>query len=284
MRHIYPLFVFALLFMSNLLPTNAQIATPVECGYVGTDEITANFPTFLYGIDLTAGETITISVMPTGDGLAPIMRLYVGGRMTEFRTNGFRGRSQSIENFGVSSTGLHEIEIEASSDTTGQFTLSIGCILEDGTIINPGDVLPSAVDTVPPSMPEPVAPLFGFPGLASVDFINATKDPLIIGTAMTKAITPTGSEIFGFTLDANANDKLDLSVNRLSGNLNLGVVILSADNKVVFYGGLITSESLSTRLTLPTAGQYTIGVFRVDLLPPDAPEATAFQVTGTLNP
>ena len=27
-----------------------------------------------------------------------------------------------------------------------------------------------------------------------------------------------------------------------------------------------------------------IGVFRIDLLPPDVPEATAFQVQGTLNP
>jgi hypothetical protein len=41
---------------------------------------------------------------------------------------------------------------------------------------------------------------------------------------------------------------------------------------------------LNTRFTLPTAGQYTIGVFRIDLLPPAAPEATAFQVQGTLNP
>jgi hypothetical protein len=35
---------------------------------------------------------------------------------------------------------------------------------------------------------------------------------------------------------------------------------------------------------LAAVSTYTIGVFRVDLLPPDAPEATAFQVQGTLNP
>lgn len=101
---------------------------------------------------------------------------------------------------------------------------------------------------------------------------------------MAGAITPNGGEIMGFTLDAAAGDTLDLAVNRVSGNLNLGLVVLSADNKVVFQASLVTSQTLNTRFTLPSAGTYTIGVFRVDLLPPAAPEATAFQVTGTLNP
>jgi len=60
--------------------------------------------------------------------------------------------------------------------------------------------------------------------------------------------------------------------------------LLSADNQVVFQASLITSDTLTTRFTLPTAGTYTIGLFRIDLLPPDAPEATAFQITATLNP
>jgi len=60
--------------------------------------------------------------------------------------------------------------------------------------------------------------------------------------------------------------------------------VLSADNQVVFQASLVTSTTLNTRFTLPSAGQYTISVFRIDLLPPAAAEATAFQVQGTLNP
>ncbi len=101
---------------------------------------------------------------------------------------------------------------------------------------------------------------------------------------MTGAITPTGGEILGYTLNASADDVLDLTFTRLSGNLNLGLVVLWADNQVVFQASLVTSETLSTRFTLPSAGQYTIGVFRIDLLPPAAPEATAFQLQATLNP
>jgi hypothetical protein len=88
----------------------------------------------------------------------------------------------------------------------------------------------------------------------------------------------------GLTFDGNVGDTFALDFSKLSGNLNLGLVVLSANNEVVFQASLVTSDSLSTRLALPSAGQYTIGVFRIDLLPPANPEATAFQITGTLNP
>lgn len=188
----------------------------------------------------------------------------------------------------------------------GAYEIRLGCTLRDGTVIEPGDAVNNSTNAT--NLDVPAFSGVGFPGLRPVDFNSAVKLPLIVSSPvaaananasadtaqgesqinptipMTAAITPTGSEVIGFTIDAAANDKLDLAISRISGNLNLGVVVLSPDNKVVFYGGLITSESLSTRLTLPSAGQYTIGVFRVDLLPPDAPEATAFQVMGTLNP
>lgn len=122
----------------------------------------------------------------------------------------------------------------------------------------------------------------GFPGLPPVDFSKVAKLPLPMDMPMGGAITPTGGEILGFTLDAKANDTLDLSFTRVSGNLNLGLVVLSADNKVIFQASLVTSKTLSTQFMFPAEGQYTIGVFRVDLLPPAKPEATAFQIVGKL--
>ncbi|MEZ4862199.1 MAG: hypothetical protein R3C14_12860 [Caldilineaceae bacterium] len=58
------------------------------------------------------------------------------------------------------------------------------------------------------------------------------------------------------------------------------MVVLSADNEVFFQASLVTSTSLSTTFTLPTAGQYTIGVFRISLVEPDEVEPTVFQVKG----
>ena len=79
-----------------------------------------------------------------------------------------------------------------------------------------------------------------------------------------------------------ANDTLALSFTRTSGNLNL--VVLSSDNKIVFQASLVTSSELTTKFTLPSDGTYTNSIFRIDLLPPASPEATAFQLTATLNP
>jgi len=59
--------------------------------------------------------------------------------------------------------------------------------------------------------------------------------------------------------------------------MTLGLVVLSAENEVFFQASLVMSESLSTRFTLPTAGQYTIGVFRISLVEPAVVEPTVFQ-------
>lgn len=84
------------------------------------------------------------------------------------------------------------------------------------------------------------------------------------------------NQILGFTLDATAGDTLDLSYTRVTGNMNLGLVVLLAENEVFFQASLFTSESLSTTFTLPTAGEYTIGIFRISLVEPDMVEPTVF--------
>jgi hypothetical protein len=62
--------------------------------------------------------------------------------------------------------------------------------------------------------------------------------------------------------------------------MNLGLVVLSESNEIFFQASLVTSEALSTRFTLPVAGQYTIGVFRIRLVEPAAVEPTVFQLKG----
>lgn len=59
--------------------------------------------------------------------------------------------------------------------------------------------------------------------------------------------------------------------------MKLGLAVLSENNEVFFQASLVTSESLSTLLTLSAAGQYTIGVFRINLVEP-----AVFQIQGSL--
>ncbi len=194
------------------------------------------------------------------------------------------------KNSGIlSADGTYNIEVKNSTYGVGIYILSIGCETNNGPIA-PG-VIPQPTPT-PVLLPTPTlrpalpvnTPTFigvGFPGLAPVDFSSVARIPLIVDTPMT-GVLPIGNEILGFTLDAAAGDTLDLTYTRASGNMNLGLVVLSENNEVFFQASLVTSAALSTRFTLPEAGQYTIGVFRISLVEPAAVEPTVFQLMGSL--
>lgn len=64
--------------------------------------------------------------------------------------------------------------------------------------------------------------------------------------------------------------------------MNLGLVVLSAENEVFFQASLVTSSALATQFTLPAAGQYTIGVFRMGLVEPEAVAPMSFATPAVL--
>jgi len=264
-------------------------STSIQCGTIVEAELTTNNNTHNYSVRLAPGDKLDIQVEAIGDRLSPVFYIFEpnGDRIRPFHPYEYNGSlsafgSQSREaSVTVSASGDYTIQMLGGSGTIGAYTMYIGCTLRDGTVIAPGDAIAATSTPSNPVFQSGLVPgVPGFPGLPSVDMSNALKLPLIIDTPMTGIVTPNGNEVLGFSVEANAGDTVDLGFRKLSGNLNLGVVILSPENKVVFFGTLVLSESLSTRLTLQSAGQYTIGVYRVDLLPPDAPEATAFQVEG----
>ncbi|MBI5668033.1 MAG: hypothetical protein HZC41_08485 [Chloroflexi bacterium] len=297
-----------IIFLFSFVVTQAQIATEpqpgvdVHCGDIVQGEFTDDFERHDYYINLVHGDSIMVEGRSLErEGLLQFMLAIVDPDGTDNLRAGAdydpsesprstweqslsRGQFSIVAmNSNADWSGINGIHWQNRKGGVGKYELHINCTLRDGTVVRAGDVVaatptsPASASLValPPNVP-------GFPGLAPIDMSNAVKLPLILDTPMTGIVTPTGNEVLGFTLDANANDTVELSFKKLSGNLNLGVVVLSPENKVVFYGGLVLSESLSTRFKLPLAGQYTIGVFRVDLLPPDVPEATAFQVQGTI--
>jgi hypothetical protein len=291
------LILFLSAVMVNAQSVYGQTSSRVECGNIATAEFAESKSVLTFQIELSPGyklwfETerfgdyllfnVVSNVKSKGSGLlAPSGAVVVSARDELFNFSDSYLPNIRLETGVLGERGLYTIQL-ANEDAVGAFRLRIGCITDTGQVINPGDVVPPAPPT--PALPELPANFAGFPGLAPVDFSGAIPLPLIAGTPMTGAITPSGGEVFAFALDASGGTNLDLTVNRLSGNLNLGIVVLSANNEVVFQASLVTSQTLSTRFTLPAAGQYTIGVFRVDLLPPAAPEATAFQVQAALNP
>jgi hypothetical protein len=299
MRHY--ILVGILLLLATAKPLTAQEGTPVECGMILEDELTENLQVKQYVIEMAPGDELLIRGAPIGDSFKFVTAVHgptgilINVSSDESGRDGWVSANPTADTGVLSARGNYTIRVgnswyrsDGSLDNrnsfwggVGIYTLFIGCTLRDGTVIEPGDAPPT--NTGNGSASTPTFSGVGFPGLAPVDFANAVKLPLIAGAPMTGAITPTGGEILGFQVEASAGDVLDLSLSRLSGNLHLGLVVLSSENQVVSYGGLISGDTFSTRITLPSAGQYTIGVFRIDLLPPADPQATAFQVAGTLN-
>ena len=290
----FSVILICILLLITFSITNAQSVVPIECGAIVEAETTPNHALHDYRLEVNAGTTLDIILEPIGNtfNIAAFL-MDSGGSLFAEVNKGIAGASEEFSDLVVSSSNAvlrvigvpPEVNYQVNrniSQNYGAYRILLGCTLRDGTVIEPG-ATPSN-NSVP--VPQPTASFSGagFPGLAPVDFTNAFKLPLSLGVPMPGQIPPSGDAVLGLTFDASVGDTFALDFARTSGNLNLGIVVLSANNEVVFQASLVTSQSLSTRLTLPSAGQYTIGVFRIDLLPPAAPEATQFQITGTLNP
>ncbi|MBI1282413.1 MAG: hypothetical protein GC179_30080 [Anaerolineaceae bacterium] len=299
------------------------VATSVHCGDILDTEMTPGIPFQDTVLAVPAGTKINLEITPLGSSFNPfIFILDSGGGEMLRQNNSTAGLSEELLDFTISSSNAilrvfgappdykdtvsryqltdfmrfiqRDIQDQGSVSREnylnkvglyfGAYTISLGCTLRNGTVVEPGDISSSQTSNASSPTNVPSFSGTGFPGLAPVDFANAFIIPLTVNTPISGAIPPAGDAIIGFNIDATANDNLALGFNRLSGNLNLGLVVLSADNKVIFQASLVTTSEFNAKFTLPTTGTYIIGIYRIDLLPPNPPETTAFQITATLNP
>lgn len=279
-----------------LTPARAQNAVAVACGTTVQGEFTKNSEDQQYTINVTPGYQVNVNGRATGETLGFQLSFY-GPTWIEIiqQNNKNPSRSPSFKSGVLSARGEHKIIAYNRSSFedggVGVYTLQIECIDEKGRAVMPAPTAAPTGAPAPSAAPGATAaptatPAFsgvGFPGLPPVDFSDVATVPLRSGRPVNGAITRRGGEILGYTLEARANATLDLSFKRESGNLNLGLVVLSADNKVYFQTSLVTSSAMTTTLTLPTAGEYTVGVFRIDLVEPSRPAATAFELLARLR-
>jgi hypothetical protein len=297
---------FLVVFMmltSAILILKAQDSTiSVQCGTLLEAEITQANPEQNYTLQLSPGDAVDIHMNILGAGSDLELGLY-GPNEDRLASSTSSSDNERISNYVVPSTGEYVIKVYGFSNDIGAYTIGIGCTFRDGTQIAIGEALVENTSVIPAATPEkatPDAPSagdalggqdsspqfsgVGFPGLVPVDFAQGATIPLTFGSPSVGSISEGFVGIFGFTFTGSAGDVINLSFERQSGNLNLGLAVLSEQNEIAFQASLVTSSLLSTRFTLPSTGEYTIGVFRIELLPPDAPEATTFQITGAINP
>ena len=258
----------------------------VECGDIIEGEFTDTKEGHIYEIAMEPGDRVDFSIVPVGEYLRWIIRIYDPGGSNIFnKAIGCSLPSTSAGKTGVlSGRGVYKIRISnflrcAGNGTLGVYTLHIGCTLRDGNVIKPGFSPRSAPPSKPSSAPSKTIPedFKGFPGLAPIDFSDSAFPKLSLGIPLEGTIS-TGNEVFGYRFDANQGESVDLNFKKESGNLNLGLVLLDQRSQVVFHSSLVITKTLTARLLLPTTGEYTLGVVRIELLPPSAPSTTSFTV------
>lgn len=276
-------------------PAATGTETTVQCGDIVEGEFTQAQEKHTYFLSMQAGEVINFAIAPVGDFLQlRYVEVYEPAGKQIFERRWVQNLRASVGK--LSARGTYTIILH--SENAGFYHLHVGCTLKDGREIEPGAAPPPSPPPAPgpttangptpapppPSAPTPpAAPTRGFPGLAPLDFSGLAFTKLGLGVPVEGTIRASGAETFGFRFDGTQGTTAELGFERTGGNLNLALVLLDRTDHVVFQASLVTSESLTSRLTLPTGGEYTLAVSPIQLLPPPIPRTTTFrvQVTGS---
>jgi hypothetical protein len=295
-RQLALLLILLVSLLINFAPTTHSLAqaqpSQIKCGDIVEAELTKQTLELGFQILTGAGTTLNGRIEPLGETLnlqlivqdANRTQLFVGSKTKAGQPEPFEVQlSASNPTLYVSawkSQARTSDTYYGPGDGTGDvgalgvFTVYLGCTLRDGTVIKPGDTAPQGSKG---SAPVKAFSGVGFPGLPAVDFADAVSVSLQ-PTGSDGKLPPTGNTILGYNFTGKGGSDVTLVFTRKSGNLNLGLVVLGPQNQLIFQASLINTTALTASFTLPADGEYTVGVFRSDLLPPASPEATAFQI------
>lgn len=277
-------------------PTLAQVGEPIplQCGDITEGEIMPgendgngdkNYGHDAYLLQVQAGTKINVTIEPFGASFNPYLAIRDGSDNYIFAfNNGAAGEIETLSDYQVASTSAYMLDISGTEPEGaagklyslgstylaqrwfGAYELRMGCTLRDGTVIEPGDAPAGPVGGNTGGAPAPIFTGYGFPGANPVDFSAGIEIPLTAGAPQTAPIGPDGNTVALYTIEGRADTPQTLTIARVSGNLSIGVTVINkADNTIVFFGGLPSSNSLSVELSFPTDGTYAIGLYRLDV-------------------
>ncbi len=298
-------FLLVLLGMSATSIVNAQPdRVAIQCGQVLESETSPLEQAQDFVIQAPAGTTLTGRVEPIGTTFNLVLYFYDqgGGEFTFYNRNA-AGLAEELNDLliGSSNPVLRVIGFDPNNTGGdwagygnrydrynefkyfGAYTIYLGCILRDGTVIEPG--MSANVSTPDDTSDEGTTSDFsgvGYPGVAPIDFSTTTINPLIFDIPLTSSVAVDGAGVAGFSFDANQGDIVQIDARRLQGNLGVGFVVFAQPNIPVFIAGPVGGTNFVTQVEMPQAGSYVVGLFRMSA--PEGASATAFQLTASLNP
>lgn len=288
MRHHRPwtknlaLALWILLFPSVV----GALDSRAKCGDILEGEFTKDRDTHNYLIDMQPGEVLKISVVPVGDFLSfGVVVFEPAGNKIHWVGIPYDRPLKTVqtETGILSARGTYQVHL--NNKNAGIYTIQFGCVRRDGTVVEPGarqppppPAPPAAPPPGPPVSPRPGSGFRGFPGLDPIDLSGIAFPKLGLDVPLDGTISARGQAVFGFRFEGGEGAWVELEYQRTAGSRNLALVLLDGGDKVVFQASLVTSETLATRLRLPTAGDYTLAVAAIELLPPRVPADTSFRI------
>ncbi|MEL6273077.1 MAG: hypothetical protein AAFU54_00110 [Chloroflexota bacterium] len=230
--------------------------TPVQCGTILESEFTVDRMEEDFVIEMAARDLLSASVTMlnpnVGAGIA------IRDPSSTIIDSSYQFGEARVGEVIIGGTGTYLIK--ASGTGIGIYTLSIGCALANGIVIDPGESANTTVVEDGATLIE--VPAFVFPGIAPRDFVDGIEIPLIAGQPQT---VPVGSDVALYTYDAAAGQTATLTATRVGGDISAGIGVINRDtNEIVFIGGMPYTDSVSANITFPADGTYAIGIFRLD--------------------
>ncbi len=258
--------------------SNTRYVQPLQCGSIIESQF-KDYEYHRYYITFLRGDILNLSA-EVAQGYESDLDVDVAVFADNGRdvVSGNSGNSVPVET-SLPESGTYLIGIDGIGRYGGNYILYVGCTLADGMVIKPGDAPPVSVGTGTTPVETTNFSGYGFSGVAPVDFSASIEIPVSRGQSQNGAFGSSGSDVFAYTYEANAGETATLTLRRTSSNLSIGVAVINrADNSIVFLAGMPSTGSLTAELQFPSAGAYTIGIFRLDLAPNSVGTSGAFEV------
>lgn len=210
----------------------------------------------------------------------------------------FKGIERVFDTGPLPENGVYRFYLRAFDAADSDYRLSVDCTLADGQVIIAGQVprieltptilepvntenaVPTPTAEAPANLADTIEQSSAgspTPEVLADRLPDGVSTPLIPGTPNTGSLS--GGDAFRYTFDGTTGNRLVLEFTRLSGDLNLGLVVLAESDTIIFEAYLNETQSLMLTSVLPEDGAYTIVVYDRGM----GGTMTAFTVQGTLE-
>ena len=294
-------FIVGLSAVGKINPVEGQKGAMVTCGSTTPSKFTANKQVQVFALYIPVpGTRVAASIKPTGETLETyvVLKDSDGNEKSKSAVASYLTELEpAITSPVLSSDGSYSLEVYNGVSGSGNYRITVSCFGENGEEFrtdDSGKIVGDNASASASNNPTPVPSasnatlntsedFFGFRGLPQVTF-DGISTPIEFSKLVT-ATLPANAKLgayIGYAFDfQQSSDTIELRARRTAGNMNIGLALISADNKTYFFSTLIMGDEITARIKVDAPGEYTLGVFRIDLVPPKKQEKTVIVVQLT---